>query len=256
MNLYTGEGVLEHYGSVVKAVNLWNESLEGFTQEPVIRLRSQFQGAVPRNYILDRRFWSNPEHYADRLGRDGQSVIYFKSSGNIEEPTYSFAQWRWGKSNRIVEADIFIDTAPWEHFIGDRLVDTALIEDLDGTYGIYALVDSLYLTILHELGHALGLLHSPISGNIMSYNYMPSVVEEWRKPFHILIMSSALGGYLEPTLGLPFVRRMDGMYPLMALEPTDRRLDTWIKIMTESAVLGEQDRTALMCIYEFEDWNH
>lgn len=29
-----------------------------------------------------------------------------------------------------------------------------------------------------------------------------------------------------------------------------------IGFFTESVTLGEQDRMALMCIYDFEDWNH
>ena len=31
---------------------------------------------------------------------------------------------------------------------------------------------------------------------------------------------------------------------------------TDMSIFTSSVILGEQDRMALMCIYDFEDWNH
>ena len=33
--------------------------------------------------------------------------------------------------------------------------------------------------MLHEIGHLLGVNHVPVSGNIMSYNYMPRMIEIW-----------------------------------------------------------------------------
>ena len=79
--------------------------------------------------------------------QDNISVIYFPESG-YRGYALGYTSWNAEKGrNEMIEADIFIKKPSF--------IITGI---------------SVYSIILHEMGHALGLGHIGISGNMMSYN--------------------------------------------------------------------------------------
>ncbi len=182
MKLYLGEGAYQHTEIIEMAVDKWNEALIGFNEEPIIEITK----IRPRNYFLPDNFWAvdwdddSSNDYSTDLVYDRQSVIYFKGNGGEYPRGGGFARWRWADDNSTAEADMYINVTDWEEF-GPYLVDLEEILEHDGFHS-YAAVDAIYLTVLHEIGHALGLYHVPVSGNIMSYNYMPYMKDIWSVP--------------------------------------------------------------------------
>ncbi len=251
LRLYLGEGAFDYRPLIESAVSLWNTALRGFSRTDVIQLDTLIQ---PRTYTLSEQFWSNPEpEYKANLG-DGQSVIYFKGGGD-SNAVYSFAYLRTDRDQRMVESDIYINTTH-EDLYGNNLALTELLFPVDAEHGVYTLVNSTFVTILHELGHAIGLAHVPVSGNIMSYHYMPGVGEAWEVPL-ALALSAAIHGQTDADPNtvsqLPFVSRHADITPYMVV--TEESLLSQRDLFTLTTRLGEQDRIALMCVYDFDDWN-
>ena len=123
------------------------------------------------------------------------------------------------------------------------------------------------MTIVHELGHALGLGHLPVSGNVMSYNYVTGVAETWKPSMSVLLAitlalqgaaagvdSSNLGSWMPNYDGIPFVYRHDDMFPYMLVTRSDQL--SFMALFNETIKLGEQDKMALLCSYDFSNWNH
>ena len=250
MRLYLGEGAADYLPMILKAVNLWNTALRGFNQQDVIGVTNR----SPRRFNLSSDFWSSPDRESERNLDDGQSVIYFKGGGDPSN-VYSYAHYKSNpRSNRMVEVDIYINTTH-EEIHGRNLAKTYAVEQWDDDYGIYATVNSTYLTLVHEVGHALGLRHVPVSGNIMSYNYMPLMIDRWNVPLSMFFLQMIVitDGQLDEN-ALPFLHRNDDMSPYMILSREDLLME--MELFTDSVALGEQDRMALMCVYDFEDWNH
>ena len=252
MQLYLGEGVADYLGPLSLAVSLWHDALVGFSREPVIEITSD----RPRKFRQSSNFWSNSAKEADGNSEDGQSVIYFKGDGDPDRVS-SFAAYRW-KGSKMLEADVYINTT-LEDLYGPLLARVREIDALDESLATYAIVNSTFLTVLHELGHLLGIGHIPVSGNIMSYNYMPALASQWRIPMALYVSGVAemrwrlTGSSNFSTLPYVYPKR-DNRSFLMSV--TRDCTFTDMQSFTSSVTLGEQDRMALMCIYDFEDWNH
>ena len=258
LNLRLGEGAHDYMWLIESAVETWNDALEGFNRKPII----QVSPLRPKNPSLHRDFWSRYNNKSDldesdRLIDDGQSVIYFKG-GDPENLYGGFAYSRWNDKH-MEEADIYINLTSVEEY-GFFLVDTQRLISWDGSI-TYAPVLSIYITILHEIGHALGLNHVPVSENVMSYNYMPYIAEKWTAPAFMRLLQdmtrygspgSALRNGLFSAVTVPEGK----LSPRYYFEDPSEELMVIITVFSSSAGLGEQDRMSLLCAYEFSNWNH
>ena len=249
MNLYLGEGAADYLPLVSMAVDLWNSALMGFNREPVINI---VETLSPRKFRLRQDFWKDSVTESNRNVKDGESVIYFKP-GDDPDQGGSFARFRWNGHNRMVESDIYINTVHEEEY-GPNLAETYMVLPTGESAGIHALVDSTYLTVVHEIGHALGLNHVPVSGNIMSYAYMPRMLELWRAPMSVLMLAMKGSTGISDYSQSPLSQDESEVFPYMIV--TDQALIDLVSLYTVTVSLGEQDRMALMCVYDFKDWNH
>lgn len=250
MNLHLGEGASEHLPMIRRAVDLWNRALMGFNRDSVIRIETNER---PENYTLDNGFWENgPSSVSRELVDDGQSVIYFKASGPGSRSA-GYAHRRWNPSARtMVEADAYINTY-WAEEYGVTYY-TQEVYRMDEDMAVFARVDDLFLTILHEIGHMLGLAHVPVSGNIMSYNYMPRMIEIWAPVIALRDRFSPIEWEDRGMVSDP--SDLNAWYSLDLTTERGRYLKPLIEMYTNTATLGEQDKVALMCVYDFKDWNH
>ena len=98
---------------------------------------------------------------------------------------------------------------------------------------------------MHEIGHALGLAHIPISGNIMSYSEEAAIIQILR-PFVV-----TMDEYLDDSTNL--IGNIDNISTrewlnFLSSDEALRRMS--YDLMTPQA----QDKTALMCLYDFDTW--
>ncbi len=244
MQLHLGEGAVEYRDMVDSAVALWNAALMGFNRKPILEV---IDHVAPGNFSLSDGFWSDREAEARDNGEDGQNVIYFKSAAQ-ESNTGGFA-WVRTRAGRMVEADVYLNTRQHTQYPSGLALTMPLLHTEQGW--IHALVDPLVWYVVHEIGHALGLKHVPVSGNIMSYEYMPAMLNKWQAPAEFLEFVLLVLGKEDEMQYLSYGE---------VLPPVIQLTNEWElylrAVFTRSVGLGEQDRMALMCIYDFEDWNH
>lgn len=239
--LYIGDGASPYAQLILQAADVWNKALSGsmieLVADPAVQLKP-----------LSRTIWDSGETISRQNLGDGYSVIYFKPSSRNAPSGFTVVE---RNGSGITEADIYINTFHEARY-GNDLAVTHLILDVDDDCGIYSFVQSTFGIILHELGHALGLDHIPIAGNVMSYDYGPWLVSKWESPMGMFVLNQlAIHGSeisQDPTR-IPFVFRHDDVFPLMKIDG-EAMLES-LKFFTGSARLGEQDRTALMCVYDF-----
>ena len=236
VRLYLGEGSEDYIELIESAAEMWNAAVRGWKLTNMIQI---VKNSSPSNESVDDRFWSDPERYGRRNIGDGQSVIYFVSG----ESASSGTTWFERKSTyRMGEADVYINPFNEEAHTPYPLANTVHVVGLTETTSIYAFVSSTFVTIVHELGHLLGLNHINVSGNIMGYNYMPRLIDQWRAPMMMYLFSQQ-----DPTESNVLSFSDDSVLPYMAV--TDERMISLMDIFTSSMTLGEQDKTALMCSY-------
>ena len=201
-------------------------------------------------------------NYTDRTDRDGptprhggaagrenleddESVIYFKPSGEDETSRWGLAWFQWRRSS-MIEADVYINTADEESRPGRTLILTKKLVDVDSLYGAYALYNKTYRVILHELGHAVGVRHIPVSGNIMSRDFGGGGIDQWTAAIALELFND-----LSPRHN-KFVYRHSQISPYMSIiEEVHEEYFESMEFFTQNAKLGEQEKMALTCIYEY-----
>ena len=186
IELHLGEGADEYEDLIERAVEVWNEAIKLPTGDPLIEIVTR----EPENYEVPRSFWADPLRDWDS-DNDGESVIYFAPSSDDDSRswgiTFVWLRSTFTRGRRIAEADIFINTHDEEEVSPDTLMLAKKIADVDRSYGAYVLVNKTYDVILHEIGHAIGLRHVAVSGNIMSRYFGGGGIGQWAAPMALEI---------------------------------------------------------------------
>ena len=147
VQLYLGEGASDYLALIEQAAAVWNTVLGS---EAIELVRDQ----QPDQFSVSSAIWSETETESDTNINDSQSVIYFKAS-SAEQNSSGFTTVRWDVLE-MVEADVYINIRD-EAKYGINLALTELVLEVDDLHGAYSFVNRAFDTILHELGHVLGL---------------------------------------------------------------------------------------------------
>ena len=246
MRLHLGEGASEYRELIERAVEVWNETVRLPSREPLIEIIE----TRPTNYLLQSSFWSNTSEYGRENLEDDESVIYFKPAGEDETRLWGLAWLQWSNypysRSSMIEADVYINTADEESLPGRILILTKKLVDVDSLYGAYAIYNKTYSVILHELGHAVGVKHIPVSGNIMSRDFGGGGIDQWAAA-----MALELFNDLSPRHN-KFVYGHSQIRPYMSIrEQVHEKYFESMEFFTENAKLGEQEKMALTCIYQY-----
>ena len=201
--------------------------------------------ARPQNYLLPTSFWSNPSEIASGNVGDGESVIYFKPSIGDDSDRWGLAWYRGERGYWMNEADVYINVHDENQVAPDTLILTKKLVDVDSTYGAYALHNKTYSVILHELGHAIGLEHIPVHGNVMSRDWRAGGTDQWAATLAFDLFND-----FSPRAN-KFVDLHRNVLPYMSVGQRFREVLKRVDFFTENGKLGEQDKTALSCIYEY-----
>ena len=242
MKLHLGEGSDEYRDLIERAIEVWNETVKLPSREPLIEIVDE----RPENYELPTAFWSNTDEYGHENLEDDESVIYFTPSGEDETNSWGLTWFqRWRSRPSMHEADIYINTRDEEEVGSDVLMLTKKLVDINRSYGAYALYNKTYAVILHELGHAVGLKHIPVSGNIMSRDFGAGGLDQWAASIALELLDD-----FSPTIN-KFAYRHSEIFPYMSVRQRNEELLEMMDFFTENAKLGEQEKMALTCIYQY-----
>ena len=259
MVLQLGEGAEEYREWIEMAVDVWNDALWG-RESSVHPIR--ISNERPTNYRIPPSFWEDYEA-DDKVTldqEDDENVIYFTPSADYARLAGLATVWTtssfFGKSGgNIVEADVYINTELDEGYGAHAALIVPLLRySHDNDHGVYIYVHDAFLTILHEIGHALGLSHIPIAGNIMSYSRWEGLIDQWED-------SMALHMYMLHTYSLGvetighdfFVDRHDhnNLQGRHWMPIKDDRTRILTDFYTSKLRLGEMEKMLLACSYEF-----
>ncbi len=245
MKLHLGKGSSEYLDLIEMAVKVWNETVTPRSGDPLIEIVERW----PENPTLPESFWSDTEEPARSNLEDDESVIYFKTDPEDESKQWglTWVQWQNTGYNRrkMVEADIYINTTDEEEVSPDVLVLTKPLFDVGDQHGAYAVINKTYAVILHELGHAIGLKHIPVSGNIMSRDFGAGGLDQWSAPLALDLLKTS-----NPKRH-KFVSLHSSVFPYMLVDKRNEDYLERVDFFTPYAKLGEQEKMALLCIYEY-----
>ena len=242
MKLYLGEGSAPYRDLIEVAVAAWNHAIHIPYRKPVIEIVD----TRPAIFHLPSSFWSDVEGYGRaNLRNDDESVIYFKPSQEGETSVWGTTWFQWFGTT-MKQADVYINTKDEEsQRPGDLLVLTKKLIDVDDSHGAYALTNKTYSVILHELGHAIGLGHIPVNGNVMSREFGAGGTDQW-------VAALALELFNDP---FPrrnrFVNRHSMISRYMSISPNFKEPLERVEFFTKNAQVGNQEKTALACIYQY-----
>ncbi len=230
ISLYLGEGADQYRELIELAAEKWNATVYAAAGLGYRLFRVKDQ--VPLRYQLPENFWDNVENdlYLQSL-HDNQNVIYFKNSG------------RPGLDGFTSGGDIYINTYQEEQAVpGQVIVNTHKLTDLGDGRGLYLAVNRIYLSILHEMGHMVGLKDMPVFGNVMSPQPIQSVVAKWQPLAELANQSPMLN--VEDVGIIADNNRFNGTDIID--DPEELEL---VDMFTRTMSIGEQEQMLLPCIY-------
>lgn len=240
MVLYLGEGAEDYQELIERAVDVWNETVYLGKDTPLIEISED----RPEIYRLARSFWEDTDEEGKANLDDNQSVIYFTPAEESDLWGLCWRRWNY-VSKKMLQADTYINTFDEEEYPDSTLVLSKKLVDINSTYAAYATSNKTYEVILHELGHAVGLNHIPTSGNVMSRNFGGGGINQWVAALGVQLFNAS-----SPQRN-PFVKRKTSMDPYMALSKEDSKAMKLLDFFTNNAKLGEQEKMALTCIYQY-----
>ena len=174
-------------------------------------------------------------------------MIYFTASREEDESDlWGLCWFQYSRYySEMREADIYINTEDEENYPDDTLVLTKKLFDVDSTHAAYATYNKTYAVILHELGHAIGIRHLPTSGNVMSRDFGAGGIDQWSAPLAVSLFND-----LSPRDN-PFVERKNNVDNYMVVSKENSKAIDLMDFFTNNAKLGEQEKMALTCIYQY-----
>ncbi len=251
MLLQLGEGAADYLPLIELAVKTWTEAVRPWWgyKGPLIEI----DYSRPTNFLLPRDFWENRFDGSTSENRyDGENVIYFNPNPDPDSRVRGFAEpvhSAYPGTGRLVGADIYINTADEEKFHGYTLAKSKKVIDVSDSQGVYVYLNGTYEVILHELGHAIGLGHVPVVGNVMATGtFVDGVAAQWTEVMSVTHFVAA-GSYGQISdFEMKFVQSHSSFIPFVALR--NKRLIELTEFYTELAKLGTQERILLSCIYK------